>query len=304
MRDRPDLLHLAADEPTAWLVRGDQAEIVGRGKAYMYRADAAKPDVPFVTLRPGDRMDLASGRIRRANEGTAISQAFVDSLVAEAGKSKSTATALLVSHQGKILVDRSATQRFALAGLSNAFLSIAAQQLAADGKMLLTDLPSDRREMARRLGPLVDLGLSPAIIQGMGWGTPFGAFLAVRAAVSRDMIPSDLTTGEFHGDADALYLWEAGLEQPRLFPAGLPPMLYLGEKVPERPGPVTPPDPTMGWIADTYRGAPRFSLFGLSNGRRHAWMRIPSRKVSVIILTDSDETDARALADRILDRLP
>ena len=304
MSDRPELLHLAADEPTAWLIRGDEAEIVGRGKAYVYRRDAANPGVPFVTLRPGDRMNLASGGIRRAAEGTAISQAFVDSLVAEVAKSKSTATALLVSHQGKILVDKSATQRFALAGLSNAFLSIAAQQLAADGKMRVADLPSDRRELARRLGPLADMGLPPAIIQGMGWGTPFGAFLAVRASVSRDMIPSDLTTGEFHGDADALYLWEAGLEQPRLFPAGPPPLLYLGEKVPERSGPVTPPDPTFGWTADTYRGAARLSLFGLSNGRRHAWMRIPTRRLSVIVLTDSDETDARSLAERIIDRLP
>ena len=80
-------------------------------------------------------------------------------------------------------------------------------------------------------------------------------------------------------------------------------MLYLGEKVPERAGPVTPPDPTFGWTSDTYRGAPRVSLFGLSNGRRHAWMRIPSRRISVIVMTDSDETDARSLAERIIDRL-
>jgi hypothetical protein len=79
--------------------------------------------------------------------------------------------------------------------------------------------------------------------------------------MTRDMIPADPSTGEFQGHADALYLWETGLENPRLSP------WRPSDAVSQREGPVraslvTPPDPAFGWTTDSYRGAPRVSLFG------------------------------------------
>lgn len=47
----------------------------------------------------------------------------------------------------------------------------------------------------------------------------------------------------------------------------------------------------------------RLSLFGARNGKRNAYARIPEASISVIILTDKDELDARAIAQRIINRL-
>src|SRR6185436_19995813 len=56
----PDLLGISEDEGTAWIVRGDTATIVGRNKAFVYGARVANdPGIPFLTLHPGDRFNLA-----------------------------------------------------------------------------------------------------------------------------------------------------------------------------------------------------------------------------------------------------
>src|ERR1044071_3638697 len=47
----------------------------------------------------------------------------------------------------------------------------------------------------------------------------------------------------------------------------------------------------------------RVALYGTPEGKRNAFVRIPERKVSVIILSDQDGLDARGLAERILARL-
>src|SRR4051812_8626083 len=61
---RPDLLGISEDEGTAWVVRGDVAEIVGRNKAFVYGGkDATDAGRPFLTLHPGDRYDLAARHV-------------------------------------------------------------------------------------------------------------------------------------------------------------------------------------------------------------------------------------------------
>ena len=54
---------------------------------------------------------------------------------------------------------------------------------------------------------------------------------------------------------------------------------------------------------DRWHGAPRLSAFGTDAGRRNAFVRVPSRRLSVIVLTDGDDVDARAIAERIGERL-
>lgn len=69
MLNRPNLLRIAADNSTAWVVRGDVAEIIGDGNAYVYREDSNAPGtLSFITLAPGDRYDLAIRVIRRVRE--------------------------------------------------------------------------------------------------------------------------------------------------------------------------------------------------------------------------------------------
>ena len=62
MMKRTDLLRIAADNSTAWVVRGDVAEIVGDGNAYVWESGAIAADARFDTLRAGDRYDLAARR--------------------------------------------------------------------------------------------------------------------------------------------------------------------------------------------------------------------------------------------------
>src|SRR5205823_6392183 len=51
MPRRPDLLGISEDEGTAWVVRGDTADIIGRGQAFVYGGrDATDPGKPFLTL--------------------------------------------------------------------------------------------------------------------------------------------------------------------------------------------------------------------------------------------------------------
>jgi cyanophycinase len=61
-REHPDQLGIGIDEETALIVKGDRAEVVGRGTVSVYdgRRRAANP----VMLRSGDRYDLAA-RTRR-----------------------------------------------------------------------------------------------------------------------------------------------------------------------------------------------------------------------------------------------
>jgi hypothetical protein len=96
-------------------------------------------------------------------------------------------------------------------------------------------------------------------------------------------------------NVDELYRLELGLQQPRVFGRD-------DTSGNNRPTRVTV-DAALGWQADVYRGMPRLALYGADGGKQHAYVRLPGREVSIIILTGSESTDARALADRILDRL-
>jgi len=78
----PELLGISEDEGTAWFVRGDTAEIIGRNKAFVYGGgDPNDTGKPFLTLYPGDRYDLGARRVlHRASEEAPFTGAFVDSL--------------------------------------------------------------------------------------------------------------------------------------------------------------------------------------------------------------------------------
>jgi cyanophycinase len=59
----PNLLGLGLDEGTAIVVHGTTAEVVGRGMLYVHNGhDRTPTDTPYVTLRSGERYDLAQRR--------------------------------------------------------------------------------------------------------------------------------------------------------------------------------------------------------------------------------------------------
>src|SRR5690348_15590314 len=151
---RPDLLGISEDEGTAWLVRGDTAEIIGRNKAFVYGGrdpnDAGKP---FLTLYPGDKYDLGGRRVlHRVSDDSPVSNAYIDSLFAQVVPARATAATVLVAENGKVLVDRSfgippqarympstTVPNFPLGGLSAPFVTTAAVLAARDGKLSFDD---------------------------------------------------------------------------------------------------------------------------------------------------------------------
>jgi hypothetical protein len=56
----------------------------------------------------------------------------------------------------------------------------------------------------------------------------------------------------------------------------------------------SPPAPTVG---------PARGAFAAADGKRGAFVRVPERRATVIILTDDGAADARAMADRVLEHL-
>jgi len=316
MPKRPELLGMSEDEGTAWLVRGDTAEIIGRNKAFVYGSrdpnDAGKP---FTTLYPGDRYDLGARRVlHRASDDAPFTGAFIDSLFS--GIPSRSAATVLVARDGKVLVDRSygippqakympttTVPNFPLGGLSASFSATAALLVARDGKLSLDQpiVPNSSvtvREYLAASVPWPDSGKELAELLTKQSGTPFTQLLTRRIFTAigahKSVVAPD---GQLQSNVDELYRWELGLEHNRDFAV---------DSVPTTDGSVDVRQPALrgaGWHADSYRGVSRLTAYGTPASRRNAFVRIPDLKAVIIILTDSDAFDARAVSDAITDRL-
>src|SRR3954470_5186843 len=311
----PELLGISEDEGTAWLVRGDPGEIIGRNKAFVYGGrEPNDPGKPFLTLYPGDRFDLSARRVlHRANAESAVSYSFIDSLFG-AGARGAAAT-VLVARNGTVLVNRSygippqarympttSVPNFALGGLSAGFDAMAALIAAREGKLSLDEpigtqagATTVREYLTMQSWP--DSGRQLAALVARRMGTPFTQLVTRRIftpiGAHRTIVGSD---GLLQSNVDELYRWELGLENYRDFAADSLPATDGSSDVRQLPM-------RAGWRADSYRGVTRYAEDGTPSGRRNAFVRIPESKATIIILTDSDAVDARALADAITDRL-
>ncbi len=279
----PELLGMSEDEGTAWIVRGDTAEIAGRNKAFVYGGVATDSGKPFLTLFPGDRYDLGARKVmRRAIDGSGITQAMVDQEFSTCtGSCKAT---VLVARGGKVLLAKgygipahprympaTTVPNFPLGGVSVAFESMARQLIPGDK-------PPSVNLITRRL--LTPIGTHKTQVDTTGGAR------------------------SFKSNVDELYRLELGLETPGIF-AGSGTSDDNGTITMTTDSDTATPalDPALGWQADQYKGMERLALYGTPEGKRNGFVRIPSQRITVIILSDSDEVDARRIADRILDRL-
>jgi len=101
-------------------------------------------------------------------------------------------------------------------------------------------------------------------------------------------------SGMVQSSVDELYRLSLGLENPRTF---------AGARDSSAAGGGTAVDLTRGWHADTYRGVSRLSAYGTPDGHRSAFVRIPDRHATIIVLTNDDTADAKRIADEITNRL-
>ncbi|HKS07818.1 MAG TPA: Type 1 glutamine amidotransferase-like domain-containing protein [Gemmatimonadaceae bacterium] len=103
----PQLLSISEDEGTAWVVRGDVGEIIGRNKAFAYNGKETDPGKPYLTLHPGARYNLATRRaVHRAIDETPLTARFVDDVFANFGKSGAPTASVVVAKGGKVLFNR------------------------------------------------------------------------------------------------------------------------------------------------------------------------------------------------------
>lgn len=311
----PELLGMSEDEGTAWLVRGDTAEIIGRNKAFAYGGrDPNDPGKPFVTLYPGDRYDLGARRVlHRAVDDSPVSYAFIDSLFMPLVRQGTTAT-VLVARNGEVLIDRSygippqarympttTVPNFPLGGLSQGFIATAAQLAASDGRLSLDDSISSGntttiREYLAAAPAWPDSGHQLVQLIAQRTGTAFpqlvGRRILTPIGAHKTVIAPD---GQIQSNVDELYRWELGLESNRSFRADSALAADGGSDVRQ--------SAMLGWQTDTFGGVARYAEYGTAAGKRNAFVRIPARRSTIIILTNSDAVDARALADRIADKL-
>ena len=278
----PNLLGISEDEGTAWLVQGDSAEIIGRNKAFVYGGKENDPRRPFLTLRPGDRYDLANRRvIARAIDKAPITESFVDQVVGKAiGAAKAT---ILVAQHGAVLVNKS--------------WNVPDDSAGRDANRYATYMPTTTVPQF----PLGDLS------------SPLHATIAQSAAAQGltyrvDSAPANLITqrlynpagmhqttldrsGEFRSNVDELYRLAVVLDEAA---KSIPDSLRARAAL---------PDSAAGWIVDDYRGTTRLVQYAEPNAKRAAFMRFPQRGITIILLTDSSSVDAKKVAEQIADRL-
>jgi cyanophycinase len=312
----PNLLGISEDEGTAWLVRGDSAEIIGRNKAFAYGGSGNDPGRPFATLRPGDRYDLANRRvISRAIEGAGVTEAAIDAIVRRGAGSAP--TTVLVAQDGSVLFDRSynipddstgagakrqatympttTVPQFDLGNLSLPLYAAIIQNFVAEERMRLDDtIPGASRGAtirsflagstpladAKQVGALIAARSGRALAAGVNSRlyAPIGAHQTVLAA-----------DGRFHSNVDELYRFELGLQDSGMF---------LTDSAKSRGGSATL-DTGLGWIADRYQGVARLARDVEPGGHRGTFMRFPDRKLTIIVLSDASSVDARSMAEAI-----
>ena len=273
MPRRPDLLGISEDEGTAWIVRGDTAEIVGRNKAFVYGGrDPNDSGVPFLTLRPGDRYDLGARRVlHRAIDDSPLTAAFVDSLFSGTGHPGEPTATVLVARDGKVLVDRA----YGIPLHPRYTPTTTVPNFSLGGMSAVIDT------LARQLEPSAS-------------GAAYSRFVTRRlfapVGITRTTVSAD---GRIESNVDELYRWELGLEYPQTFTrdsTGAPnDALHI--------------DTTLGWHADTLGGRARLASYATTEGRRGAFVRFPDQRASIIILTSSADIDARGISEQIAARL-
>jgi cyanophycinase len=296
----PKLLGISEDEGTAWVVQGDTATIIGRDKAFVYGGrDPTDGRKPFLTLHPGDKYNLATRRVmHRAVDDSPVTPKFVNSLFAKYVNPSAGGATVLVAQNGEVFIDASfgipdqarympttTVPQFPLGGITAVFEALCSQ---------LPELPGGGRgnpaaaNAAAAGGARAGRGSVPAAPL-----TAFQRCITRRVATPIGLHKTSATAdGDVQSDVDELYRLALGLEVPTTYMRDAPADANR-ERV----------DYAKGWEADTYRGIPRFSAFGVAGGKRDAFVRMPDRHAAIIILTNDETADARSMAGKIAERL-
>ena len=287
----PDLLGISEDEGTAWVIRGDTAQIIGRNKAFVYNGkDATDPGAPFLTLHPGDRYNLNTRRvIARALDRSPVKLQMINDLFQKYDDAAADGATVLVAMKGDVFIDqaygiaaqprfmpRTTLPQFSLGDISTVWSALCAQ------------LPAQAARGGR--GAANPDSAPPTAPAGAGRGRGRGGPppSPLQQCVSRissviGAHQSVSTDGkDVQSSVDELYRLGLGLDVPNTWRDA---------------------DYTKGWTVDTYKGQQRVAAYATADGKRAAFVRLPEMHATVIILTNDANADARGMSEKILDRM-
>jgi hypothetical protein len=74
-------------------------------------------------------------------------------------------------------------------------------------------------------------------------------------------------------------------------------------RFPVRPGARDTIAPPAAFTVDTALGRVRHAVYGTDDGMRAAWVRFPSERVVILLLSNDATADAQAMAQRLGERL-
>lgn len=277
----PDLLGISEDEGTAWIIRGDTGRIIGRSKAFAYNGrDPNDSGSPFVTLFPGDRYDLNARRvISRASGRAPVSIELIRSMFARYDDPTMGGATVLVAQHGEVFIDhafgiaaqdrympRTTVPQFDIGDIAKVFTAICAQ------------LPPP---VARGRGA-GDTAAVPAAGRGRG-GPPPSPLQTCVTRVSQPVGARQTVAPDslhIRSNVDELYRISLGFDAPTTW---------------------RNPDQSKAFTADTYGGVVRQAAYATADGKRGAFVRVPSRNITIIILTNDAAADARGMAQQLLD---
>jgi hypothetical protein len=285
----PGLLAISEDEGTAWVIRGDTAHIIGRNKAFVYNGkDGTDPGAPFLTLHPGDSYNLNTRKvIARAIDRSPVKVDMINDLFKKYNDAAAGGATVLVAVNGEVFIDhaygiaaqprfmpRTTLPQFPLGDMSGVWSNICAQ---------LPPVPARGGRGAATVNPD---SAPPAVTPGRGRGGPPPSPLQQCVARISTVIGAHQSVSTDGKDVlssvDELYRLGLALDVPTTWRTA---------------------DYTKGWTVDTYKGQQRVSAYATSDGKRAAFVRLPDKHATIIILTNDANADARAMSERILDRM-
>jgi cyanophycinase len=279
----PTMLGISEDEGTAWVIRGDTGHIIGRSKAFVYNGKENDPGAPFLTLRPGDRFDLNARRvISRALDRSPVTLQMINGMFAKYNDPAVGGATVLVARDGEVFINHAfgiPTQ-----ARHNPRTTLPLFKLGDIGKVF-TELCASMPAQPQRGRGGADTTAAAGRGRGRGGPPPSplqSCVTRVTGAVGAGRTGAGTDSLNVQSSVDELYRVALGLEVPTTWRNA---------------------DYTKGWTTDSYRGVTRLAAYATPDGKRAAFVRVPSRRTTIIILTNDESADARGMAERILGEL-
>jgi cyanophycinase len=286
----PNLLAISEDEGTAWVIKGDTARIIGRNKAFVYNGkDATNAGYPFLTLHPGDTYNLNTRHVMaRAIDRSPVKVDLINAMFAKYYNSSAGGATVLVAQNGEVFIDhafgvqqaprympKTTLPQFNVGDITGVFTEICAAMPPQRGAAVA--IPNASRPDS--IVPATELG------RGRGRGGPPPSPLQQCVTRVSGQIGAHQTSAvdTTHVQSSVDELYRLALSFDRVGPPHI--------------------DSSKVWKVDSYKGVTRHAAYATADGKRAAFVHLPDRHATIIILTNDADANAKAMSEKILDQL-